>query len=53
MNALIDSRSMVSTQSLTGYRLLENQPELRSLANLGLEVSVATDHCYNTRVNVY
>lgn len=41
MNALIDRSSMVSTISLTGYKLLENQPELKTLANLGLEVSVA------------
>lgn len=41
MNALIDSGSMVSTISLTGYKSLENQPELKTLSNLGLEVSVA------------
>lgn len=41
MNALIDSGSMVITISLTGYTLLENQPELRTLANLCSEVSVA------------
>lgn len=41
INALIDSGSMVSTISLTGYKLLRNQPELKTLANLGLEVSVA------------
>lgn len=41
MNALIDSGSMVSTISLTGYKSLENQSELKTLSNLGLEVSVA------------
>lgn len=41
VNALIDSGSMVTTLSETGYKSLKNQPEMRNLTSLGLEVSIA------------
>lgn len=39
--ALIDSGSMVTTLSISGYNCLQNKPELKELSNLGLEVTVA------------
>lgn len=39
--ALVDSGSMVTTLSLSGYHSMKNQPELKDLSNLGLEISVA------------
>lgn len=41
VNALIDSGSMITTLSKTGYNSLKNQPEMRNLTSLGLEVSIA------------
>ncbi|XP_062612631.1 uncharacterized protein LOC134274364 [Saccostrea cucullata] len=38
---LVDSGSMVTTLSFSGYNSMTNQPELKDLSNLGLEVSVA------------
>ena len=39
MSALIDSGSMISTISLSGYKTLSDKPELRDISSL--EVSVA------------
>ena len=38
---LIDSGSMITTLSLSGYHSMTNPPELKDLSMLGLEVSVA------------